>query len=146
MKYSLGLLKDCWHYFSITCESGCLLPEVVDAGWGCVGACFHNCIWRSVLLIKGKRGGDQSVRWGEDQLTTGSLNHKIFSSGNMSNNWDIATEKVEKEKKKGRKIRQPWKKWRHFSLKPWAFSFHSFSFLQFLFFLFFFFHLLTCKG
>lgn len=79
-------------------------------------------------------GGDRSVRWGVDLLTTGSVKHKTVSSGKMSNNWDIATEEVEMWKNK--ETLEEMKALR-------AFSFNSFSF--FLLF-FFFFHHLTCKS
>lgn len=49
-----------------------------------------------------KGGGNRSVRWGEDRLTTGLLQLKTFSSGKMSNNWDTATEEVERWKNKKR--------------------------------------------
>lgn len=49
-----------------------------------------------------KGGGNRSVRWGEDRPTTGLLQLKTFSSGKMSNNWDTATEEVERWKNKKR--------------------------------------------
>lgn len=121
---------------SITCEPGCLLPEVGDPGWDCAGACFHNCIWRSVLLISGGKGWGSGV-WGEGRtswrLATGSMKHKTVSSGKMSNNWETAREEVERQKKWGDPGRNE------------GISYET-ALRLFPFLSVFFFHHLTCKG
>lgn len=113
---------------SHTCEPGCLLSEVVDPGLDCVRACFHSCIWRSVLLIRGRKG------WGSEcEGRGGPTDYWLIETQDIFFRKDVkqlrpshrGSRKVEKSGDPGRNECISYK-----SLG--AFSFHSFSFFPFL--------------